>query len=224
MKNNTKIITAIIAGTVLLAGLMIMLSAQSFSNQGKYVEVKGLSERIVKSDRAMWPINFEVKSNSSSDLFSQIEQNISNVKEFLVNAGFEESEIAVAPVDTYQDTYQGSQYRYNARISMSVYTDKVDLVRSTSQQTLELVQKGIVMNGSYISFEFSDINSVKPEMLAEAIKNARESAQQFADDSGVKVGDIARANQGVFSITEKDPGSPEYKNIRVVSTLRYLLN
>lgn len=224
MNKNTKIITAIVAGAILLAGLMIMLSARSFSNQGKYVEVKGLSERIVKSDRAIWPINFEVKSNSSSDLFNQIEQNISDVEEFLAKAGFEESEISVAPVDTYQDTYSGAQYRYNARVSMSVYTDKVDLVRSTSQKTLELVQKGIVMNGSYINFEFSDINSVKPEMLAEAIQNARESAQQFADDSGVSVGAIARANQGVFSITEKDPGSPEYKKIRVVSTLRYLLN
>ena len=154
MNKNTKIIIAIVAGAILIAGLMIMLSARSFSNQGKYVEVKGLSERIVKSDRAIWPINFEVKSNSSSDLFNQIEQNISDVEEFLAKAGFEESEISVAPVDTYQDTYSGAQYRYNARISMSVYTDKVDLVRSTSQKTLELVQKGIVMNGSYINFEF----------------------------------------------------------------------
>lgn len=224
MNKNTKIIVGIIAGAILITGLIVSVSAKRFSNQGKYVEVKGLSERIVKSDRAIWPINFEVKSNSSTDLFNQINQNISDVEEFLIDAGFTESEISVAPVDTYQDTYQGAQYRYNARVSMSVYTDKVDLVRATSQSTLDLVQKGIVMNGSYINFEFSDISSIKPEMLAEAIKNARESAEQFADDSGVNVGNIARANQGVFSITDKDPGSPEYKKIRVVSTLRYLLN
>lgn len=223
MTKDKKIIVSIIAATIIVAGLIISLSAKRFSNQGKYVEVKGLSERIVKADQAIWPINFEVKSNSSADLFKEINKNISEVKDFLINAGFEESEISVAPVDTYQDTYQNSLYRYNARISMSVYTDKVDLVRSISQNTLDLIEKGIVMNGTYIEFELSDINSVKPEMLAEAIANARVSAQQFADDSGSRVGDIARANQGVFSITDKDPGSPEYKKIRVVSTLRYLL-
>ncbi|MCB0463741.1 MAG: SIMPL domain-containing protein [Flavobacteriaceae bacterium] len=224
MNKNTKIIIGVIAGAIIIASLIFSISAKRFSNQGKYVEVKGLSERIVKADRAIWPINFEVKSNDSSDLFNQIEKNINNVEQFLKEAGFEDSEISVAPVDTYQDTYQGAQYRYNARVSMSIYTDKVDLVRTTSQNTLSLVQKGIVMSGSYINFEFSDLNSIKPEMLAEAIANARDSAEQFANDSGVRVGDIARANQGVFSITDKDPGSPEYKKIRVVSTLRYLLN
>lgn len=224
MNKNTKIIIGIIAGAILIGGLILSISAKRFSNQGKYVEVKGLSERIVKSDRAIWPINFEVKSNNSTDLFNQIEKNISDVTKFLLEAGFTDNEISVAPVDTYQDTYNGAQYRYNARVSMSIYTDNVDLVRETSQNTLTLVQKGIVMNGSYINFEFSDLGSIKPEMLEEAIANARESAEQFADNSGARIGDLARANQGVFSITDKDPGSPEYKKVRVVSTLRYLLN
>lgn len=224
MNINKKIFVTLFAITFVVCAFIFLIAAKGFSNQGKYVEVKGLSERVVKSDRAIWSINFEARSNSSDDLFQQIETNINEITSFLINAGFESSEISTAPADTYQDTYQGSLYRYNARISMSVYTEKVDLVRSTSQNTLPLIQKGIVMSGNYINFEFSDLNSVKPEMLAEAIENARVSAQQFADDSGVSVGVIARANQGVFTITDKDPGSPEYKNIRVVSTLRYLLN
>ncbi|MCA9351525.1 SIMPL domain-containing protein [Patescibacteria group bacterium] len=224
MTKDKKIIIGIIAGAIVMCALVFLVAAKGFSNQGKYVEVKGLSERIVKADRAIWSINFEVKSNDSTDLFNQIKKNVGDVTTFLKSAGFEDSEISTAPASTYQDTYSGSQYRYNARVSMSVYTDKVDLVRTTSQNTLSLIEKGIVMNDNYISFEISDINAVKPEMLAEAIANARVSAQQFADDSGARVGDIARANQGVFTITDKDPGSPEYKNVRVVSTLRYLLH
>jgi hypothetical protein len=79
------------------------------------------------------------------------------------------------------------------------------------------------LNQNSIDFQFSDINSVKPEMLAEAIKNAKDSASQFAKESGSRLGSVARGNQGVFDITDKDPGSPEYKKIRVVSTLRFLL-
>jgi len=82
----------------------------------------------------------------------------------------------------------------------------------------------VPLNQNSIEFQFSDINSVKPEMLAEAIKNAKTSAEQFASESGSRLGGIARGNQGVFDVTDKDPGSPEYKKIRVVSSLRFLLN
>jgi hypothetical protein len=74
-----------------------------------------------------------------------------------------------------------------------------------------------------VNFEFTNLNDIKPAMLAEAIANARTSAEQFADDAGTRLGSMVRADQGVFSITEKDPGSPEYKKVRVVSSIRYLL-
>jgi hypothetical protein len=200
------------------------LSAQNFSKQGSYVEVKGLSEKIVKADNAIWSINFEVKSNNIESLYSDIEKNVVTIRTFLKEKGFSDEEINVAPVNIYQDTYQGSLFRYNSTTQLSVYTKKVDLVKSTSKETLFLVKKGITMSQNSISFEFSDINSIKPEMLAEAIKNARASADQFAKEAGAKVGGVNRGSQGVFDITEKDPGSPEYKKIRVVSTLRFLLN
>lgn len=221
---NIKNYSVWIIGFALLAfSAIFFLSAQNFSKQGAYVEVKGLSEKIVKADTAIWSINFEVKSNNVDSLYSDIEKNVSAIKSFLKEKGFEDSEINVAPVNTYQDTYKDALFRYNSTTQLSVYTKKVDLVKSASKDTLVLVKKGIVMNQNSVSFEFSDINSVKPEMLAEAIKNARDTASQFAQESGSSLGSVNRGNQGVFDITDKDPGSPEYKKIRVVSTLRFLL-
>ncbi len=168
-------------------------------------------------------MNFEIKSNNVDTLYSDIEKNITTIKVFLKEKGFEDSEINIAPVNIYQDTYKDALYRYNSNNQLSVYTKKVDLAKSASNETLQLVKKGVVLNQNSIAFEFSDLNSIKPEMLAEAIKNARETANQFATNSESSVGGIARGNQGVFDITDKDPGSPEYKKIRVVSTLRFLL-
>ncbi len=213
----------ILGGALFIFSLVFFFSAQNFSKQGSFVEVKGLSERIVKADVAIWSINFEVKSNNIDTLYADIERNLATIRSFLTSKGFEESEINVAPVNIYQDTYRDALFRYNATIQLSVYTKKVDQVRSASKDTLLLVKSGVTLNQNSISFEFSDINSIKPEMLAEAIKNARASAEQFAKESGSKIGSIARGNQGVFDITDKDPGSPEFKKIRVVSTLRFLL-
>lgn len=221
---NVKNNWAWVVGLVLLAfSVVFFFSARAFSDQGSYVEVKGLSEKIVKADVAIWSLNFEVKSNNIDALYADIEKNILAIKTFLKEKGFEDAEINVAPVNIYQDTYKDALFRYNSNTQLSVYTKKVDLVRSASKETLLLVKRGVTLNQNSIDFQFSDINSVKPEMLAEAIKNAKDSASQFAKESGSRLGSVARGNQGVFDITDKDPGSPEYKKIRVVSTLRFLL-
>ena len=212
-----------LALAVVAFSVVFFFAARNFSLQGTYVEVKGLSERIVKADTAIWTLNFEAKSNDIDSLYSQIEKDTNAIKAFLKEKGFEDSEVNVAPVNIYQDTYKDAVFRYDANVQMSVYTNKVDLVKSSSQETLLLVKKGVALNQNNINFEFSNINSIKPEMLTEAISKAKISADQFVKDSGSKISKISRGDQGVISIEEKDPGSPEYKKIRLVSTLRYLL-
>ena len=223
MENIKNYSLWILGGALFVFSIAFFFSAQNFSKQASFVEVKGLSERIVKADVAIWTMNFEVKSNNIDLLYADIEKNTTAINSFLREKGFEASEINVAPVNIYQDTYRDALFRYNSNTQLSVYTKKVDLVRSASKDTLLLVKRGVTLNQNYIEFQFSDINSIKPEMLAEAIKNAKASALQFAEESGSRLGDISRGNQGVFDISDKDPGSPEYKKIRVVSSLRFLL-
>lgn len=224
IKNNKF---TIFGGALVLVALILSIgfffSARNFSKQGSYVEVKGLSERIVKADTAIWSMSFEAKSNNVDSLYADIEKNITTIKSFLKEKGFEDSEINVAPVNVYQDTWKDAAFRYNSNNQISVYTQKVDLAKEASNETLLLVKNGVVLNQNYISFEFSDLNSIKPEMLKEALGNAKDTAQQFAENTGSSVGSVTRGNQGVFDITEKDPGSPEYKKIRLVSTLRFLI-
>jgi hypothetical protein len=223
-KNHGLWLLVLLSAASFVFSLVFFLSAQNFSKQGEYVEVKGLSEKIVKADVAIWSINFDVKSNDVDSLYAEIAKDTSAINSFLLQKGFEASEINIAPVNIYQDTFKDSLFRYNSTTQLSIYTKKVDLVRSASKDTLLLVKQGVTLNQNSIEFQFSDINSVKPEMLAEAIKNAKASAQQFATESGARLGSISRGNQGVFDITDKDPGSPEFKKIRVVSTVRFLIN
>jgi hypothetical protein len=223
MENIKKYGVLIVSGALLVFALVAFLSARGFSDKASYVEVKGLSEKIVKADVAIWSINFEVKSNDIDSLYAGIAKSTSAIQKFLLDKGFEATEINIAPINIYQDTYSGSLFRYNSNTQLSVYTKKVDLVKSASRETLSLVKQGVTLNQNSIEFQFSDINSIKPEMLAEAIKNAKASAKQFAEESGSRLGAISRGNQGVFDISDKDPGSPEYKKIRVVSSLRFLL-
>lgn len=213
----------VISGGIIVIAGVLFFGAKDFSKNNSYVEVKGLSEQIVKADTAIWSMGFEAKSNNIEALYADIEKNISTIKTFLKEKGFEESEINVAPVNIYQDTYREAAFRYNASTIVSVYTQKVDLAKTASQDTLLLVKQGVVLNQNSLAFNVSDINSIKPQMLAEAIQNAEDTAQTFAENANSRIGKVSRANQGVFEITDKDPGSPEYKKVRLVSTLRFLI-
>jgi hypothetical protein len=217
------LVSLAIVVVAVISSITFYISATNFSKQGSYVEVKGLSEKIVKADTAIWSLSFDVKSNNVDELYSSIENNISVIKTFLKSKGFEDSEINVAPGNIYQDTYKDSVFRYNSTNQVSVYTKKIDQAKSAASETLLLVKKGVVLSQNNISFTISDLNSIKPEMLGEAIKNARATADKFAENSGSIVGSVTRGNQGVFEIEDKDPGSPEFKKVRLVSTLRFLL-
>lgn len=74
------------------------------------------------------------------------------------------------------------------------------------------------------SFIFTQLESIKPQMIADATADARAAADQFARDSGSAVGNIRRASQGYFSIEDVDPFTPEVKRIRVVTNIDYSLD
>ncbi len=96
------------------------------------------------------------------------------------------------------------------------------------ERQTELLKQGIaIVAGDYqyqTTYEYTDLNSIKPEMIAEATKNAREAANKFAEDSDSKLGKIKTASQGQFSIEDRDQYTPYLKKVRVVSSIVYYLN
>ena len=251
MKTITEFkITHIIAPLLLavgiaLAGYFISNTLLSARLQDRYVVVKGLSEREIISDFAIWPINIKATSNNLTDANSKIELDRNTVITFLINQGFKEEEIEIGNytvTDLLAQTYRNNSsedFRYIINANIILRTTKVELVNKTTQLQNLLVQKGVVLgNEGYdgLSYEFTKFNDLKPEMLAEAIKNARKAADKLAEDSGNTIGLLRKANQGVFSISPAygGEGTDEFSNaqaakksvrkrIRLVTTLEYFL-
>jgi uncharacterized protein len=84
-----------------------------------------------------------------------------------------------------------------------------------------------------MTYKFTGLNSIKPDMITEATRNAHSAADRFAADSGSKVGSIRQANQGVFTDQGSDGGeggenpyaadSSLTKTVRVVTSVQYYL-
>ena len=131
--------------------------------------------------------------------------------------------------DKYANEYSSNDraYRYIATNVLTVYTDKVDLVLELMAKQSELLKKGVVtVSNSWenpVEFKFEALNDIKPEMIEEATKNAREAAEKFAKDSESRLGKIKTANQGTFTIADRDSNTPHIKKVRVVTSVTYYL-
>ncbi len=200
----------------------------------RYVTVKGLAERIVDADLAIWPITFKETDNDLAKLQRKIDQNRTTVRQFLTAAGFSEAQLSDSPVDIidfeaqpYIQPNEHRQYRYMAQAALTLRSENVAMVKQVMERSGELVSQGVVLAGNEYGqraeFLFTSLGKIKPEMIAEATTDARKAAEQFARDSGSKVGGIRKASQGLFSIEDRDRYSPDHKQVRVVTTIEYYL-
>lgn len=207
----------------------------------RYVTVKGISEREVSADLAVWPLRLTASSDDLAKAHAQLEASLAAVREFLSREGIDlsESEVQSFSVsDAKAREYGGNtsgQDRFVIQQTLVVRSREPAKIQAASGKVGELVGAGVVLTSGNTYgaggpvFIFSGLSELKPAMIAEATARAREAAARFAVDSGSALGRLRRANQGLFEILPRDPipGASESsqlrKTVRVVSTLEYLL-
>ena len=237
--NDKPVLSAILLGGFVCVGLIALGYQISkgiiyIKSLDRTVTVKGLSEREVPADIAIWPITFQEAGNDLNDLFSSIQQKNVLVVDFLKNIGFKTEEISVSPpgiLDKQAAGYSGSdtfKFRYSGDSTITVYSQDVDSIRKAMNKLVDLGKQGIAFTRqgyqTQTEFIFTKLNNIKPEMVEEATKNAREVAEKFARDSNSTLGKIKKASQGQFSINNRDNNTPYIKKVRVVSTIEYYLS
>lgn len=204
-----------------------------------YVTVKGLSERDVTADLALWPIRFVAAGNKLADVQAQIQRDEQAVLAFLKRHKLGVDSISFRKLevtDRAAQAYGNGEYqnRFIIARTLMIRSTDVDAVAKATQATSELVGAGVVLNsegygGGGAAYLFDGITALKPEMIAEATSNARAAAEQFARDSGSELGGIRHASQGVFQILPRDKApmlqaeGQVRKTVRVVSTVQYML-
>ncbi|MBO4664864.1 MAG: SIMPL domain-containing protein [Bacteroidaceae bacterium] len=222
----------IIAIGLLGLGWSIKSGIVAFKDRDRIVTVKGLAEREVKADKVTWPLVYKELGNDPMEMYNLLERKNQKVVAFLKNAGIKDSEIIVNPPsisDRQADIYGNDilSYRYKATSVITVTSNDVEKVSSLIRKQTDLMKQGIaIVNDEYgnsINYDFTGLNKIKPEMVEEATRNARATAEKFAEDSGSDLGDIRTAYQGQISIEDRDANTPFIKRVRVVTTIEYNL-
>lgn len=221
----------LIALGLAVLGWFLYAGISNIAYRDRQVVVRGLAEKEVMANKVTWPLVVKTLGNDLQQLYGELNNNNATVVKFLTDNGISAKEISVgAPTvfDKDAQTYQTeTAYRYNVTEVITVTTTQVEKVNALVKRQGELLKLGVALSSDYenrITYEYTDLNKVKPEMIAEATKNAREAAAKFAEDSDSNVGRIKAASQGQFSIEDRDAFTPWMKNIRVVTTVTYYLD
>lgn len=217
-------------GLVVLA-LMMPLSVKVFRNSERVVAVKGLCEMDVPADKVIWPLSFKVVGNDISQLYAENAEKCAAVLEFLKEGGIPEADITTALPkisDKFAQEYGGNDraFRYVLTQVITVCSTNVPKALELMKGQSSLIARDIVFQNDWdcqTRFLFEGLNEIKPKMIEEATRNAREVALKFAKDSGSRLGKIKSASQGTFSIEDRDPSTPEVKKVRVVTNVTYYL-
>lgn len=233
MKNEKLISSVVLAVALIVAGLALRSGIITFKDRDCEVSVKGLSEKEVKANKVTWPLLYKEIGNDPTQMYESIEHKNALIVKFLRSGGITDEEISVNPpsiTDRQADNYGNEMlnYRYKASSVITVTSTNVDKVRALMGRQTELMKQGIALiseeyGENRVTYEFTGLNEIKPQMVEEATKNARTTAEKFAADSHSRLGKIRHASQGQFSIDNRDANTPYIKNLRVVVTMDYQL-
>ncbi|WP_272701158.1 SIMPL domain-containing protein [Desulfovibrio sp. Fe33] len=226
-----SILTGLVLAVGFILGCWVLAGALvDFKSMDRYVSVKGLAEREVPADLAMWPISFSAGADTLPALNSALAVSGTAVMEFLKEQGLGEADIMTSAPRVQENQYnspgQRPVSRYSAQSVITVRSGDIATVKKAMSAAGELVSRGVLLVRNYEfqpTFAFTGLNDIKPDMIAEATRNARSAAKQFAEDSGSRVGGIRRASQGYFSLQDRDQYTPEIKKVRVVTSVDYFL-
>lgn len=235
MNAHTSVSSAILGGAVALGlalgGYFIGHGLLKARSSERFVTVKGLAEREVKADLAIWPVVFAVTADDLVTLQSRADDSARKIRAFL-ERDFKDEPVSVSAPRVQDREAQGvmrqqaNLSRYVAEVTVTLRTARVDAVKAALERSGELVKQGVAIVQNYearTDYLFTQLDEIKPEMIATATKDARHAAEQFASDSGSRVGAIRHAQQGYFTVEDRDPFSPEFKKVRVVTTVEFFL-
>lgn len=228
---SKNIFPAILTALALIISAAILsLGFKTIAKPDRTVSVRGLAEREVDADLAVWPLTYKFGANSMDIIQSELNVRTAAVLEYLKGFGLDEGDWTVQAPEITDNTLNPyidrKTFDYFAQGKILVRSEKVQAVKKAQGSSLALLEKGIAVGQDYgqtVAYEFTKLNDIKPEMIAEATASARTAAEQFAHDSGSKVGKIKSATQGLFTIEAAAAGLEEKKAVRVVTTVVYLL-
>lgn len=244
-KSNLLSISLLIG--LLALGFFIYKGLKTFSDKDRVVTVKGLAEMNMTAISSDIVLSFSFSGDDLNTIIAQTEEKKDAITSYLNNNGFKNKAISYGnPSVNDRQSYYESRWedghqvqvkvdRYS--VSQTIVIDSKEVKNTedkASKINIDLVKRDLTVSVS-TNYKFPELNTIKPQLIAESTKNARVAGEQFANDSKAQLGKIKTATQGQITIAgryyyneeggedSEAPGEPYIQKARVVSTIVFFL-
>lgn len=210
MKSNSIIITIIAAVAIIIVACIFGNAYRFKYNANNTINVTGNAKKDFESDIVKWTATYSQKSMSLSEASEELKSDRALVKRFLIEQGIAESEIVFNAINISKDFSYHTDANGNSfntfsgyRLTQTISVESKDLVKvdNASRAISALISQGVELSSNTPSYYYSKLEDLKLALIAEASKNAKARAENIAKESGSTLGDIKKADLGIFQIT-----------------------
>jgi len=173
------------------------------------IRVTGLGKRDFKSDLIVWEASFSRKSMDLQSAYASLKSDRNEVTEFLKAEGVPEDEMVFSSVDInkefdyrYDQNGNGSQVFTGHRLTqrVEINSKEIETVEKVSRKVTDLINQGVEINSYAPNYYYTGLSELKIEMIAAATEDARIRAESIADNAGAELGELHKADMGIFQI------------------------
>lgn len=210
MKSNA-ILTTLVAVIGIIVATCILGSAYKYKYRvNNVINVTGNAKKDFEADIVKWSATYSKKSMNLSNASEELKNDRELVKKFLIEKGVKENEILFNAVNimrdfSYHTDNQGNSYNtftgYNLTQTVSVESKELNIVDNVSREISSLISQGVELSSNEPNYYYSKLEDLKLALIAEASLNAKARAENIAKESGISLGNLKKADLGIFQIT-----------------------
>jgi hypothetical protein len=218
------------AGAIVAGSFVLGSQIASIKTADRTVQVRGAAEIPAVADLATWNLGVSASGDDLAVAQQQMSGDLGKIRTFLQKYGIKPEEMETGSLNVSD----AKANQYNDRASsrfvitggVTVRTANLEGIKQAKNNMDELLGQGVVLSNSYgPNYAFTKLNEAKLDLVSRATGEAYKSAEQFAKDSGARVGGIRRARQGSVEVLGRDGFLQESEQVnkilRVVTTVDY---
>ena len=226
MIDKLKDFQLLLLGLLIASGMVASTVVVAGNISKDNISVTGSAYEIVKSDSAEWSFEVAVKNADRTAAFKALKDTQPVIKQYLLERGIEDSQINIAPPNSYEThknlpngSYSNDVDYYNYTQTYKISSNDVEKIKDLSVSIHDLVEQGITVSGYTPEYQYSKISDLKIKLLGEATKDAKQRADAMLKANNDKVGSIRSVKMGVFQITPPNSNSVTDYGINDSSTI-----
>ena len=212
-KLSRRSITTIAAALILAVGLgygLSLVGTGLSARSGNSITVTGSAKTSAMADNVVWTLNVSEMSQQVSVAVKKIGTSVDALSKYLIDGGLSSDAIEAGGVTTYANNEYvngnstGRILSYQANQNVTVRSKDVQLIKKLSNGMGSLLQTGVNINNYGPQFYVSNLDKLRPQLLAEATVDAKERGLSITKAVDSKLGPVLAVTSGPVQVTQPD--------------------